>query len=111
MSGGRVSIMLANPAMIATRPQRRQAPRHKHSHSPPNEIISSPASGNRGIAQTSPGSADTGSAPQIVTSIPQPIGTSPSRSRPNGINRQLTTPQGKVHIALNGTAMTLASDE
>ena len=42
---------------------------------------------------------------------PEPIGTNASRSRPNGINRQVTTPQGNVHSALNGTAMTLASGE
>ena len=86
-------------------------PRHRHNHSPPSEIISRPSGGSRGIAQTSPGSAETCCATQIVMSIPQPIGTSASRSRPNGINRQVTTPQGNVHIALNGTAMTLASGE
>ena len=111
MSGGRVSVVLAKPAAIATKPQRRQLPCQRHSHNPPSEISSRPSAGRRGIAQTLPGSADTHWATQIVTSIPQPIGTSASRSRPNGINRQVTTPQGNVHIALSGTAMTLASGE
>ena len=60
---------------------------------------------------TLPGKAETHCATQIVKSIPQPIGTSANRSRPSGINRQVTTPQGNVHIALTGTAMTLASGE
>ena len=67
--------------------------------------------GSRGIGHTSPGSAETNSAMRIVKSIPQPIGTSATRSRPNGINRHAKTPQGSVHIADNGTASTLASGE
>src|SRR6516225_11138211 len=111
MSAGRVSIMLAKPTTIATIPQLRHEPRHKHSHSPPSEISKSPDGGNRGVGQTLPGSVDTCCATQIVTSIPQPIGTSARRSRPNGNSRQVTTPQGNVQSALNGTAMTLASGE
>ena len=103
--------MLAKPAAIATIPQRRQGPCHKQSHNPPNEISSRPSGGSRGVAHTSPGKAEMRSATQIVMSIPQPIGTSASRSRPSGINRQVTTPHGNVHIALSGTAMTLASGE
>ena len=79
--------------------------------SPPSEISNSPIAGNRGVVQTLPGSDETYCATQIVTSIPQPIGTSARRSSPNGISRQVTTPQGNVHIALNGTAITLASGE
>jgi hypothetical protein len=41
---------VVSPAAIATTPQCRQGPRHKHSHSPPSEISSSPSDGNRGIA-------------------------------------------------------------
>jgi hypothetical protein len=43
--------------------------------------------------------------------MPQPIGVKANASRPNGINRQATRPQGRVHIAEIGTAMTLASGE
>ena len=74
-------------------------------------VVSSPSAGSRGIAQTLPGRAETCCATQIVMSIPQPIGTKARRSRPSGINRQVTTPQGNVHIALDGTAITLASGE
>ena len=42
------------------------------------------------------------SATQTVMSIPHPIGTKASRSRPSGINRQVTTPHGNVHIAVGG---------
>src|SRR5262249_61507753 len=110
-SGGLLSTIVARPATTATTPQRRQGPRHKHSHSPPNEISSRPSAGNRGTAQTLPGRAETCCATQIVRSIPQPIGSNAKRSRPNGISRQATTPHGRVHIALNGTATTLASGE
>src|SRR6516165_2046911 len=111
ISGGRVSMMLANPATTATAPQLRHEPRHKHNHRPPSEIDNTPTAGNRGVIQTLPGSADTCCATQSVASIPQPIGINASRSSPNGINRQVTTPQGSVHSALTGTAMTLASGE
>src|SRR5215472_8656631 len=111
ISGGRVSIMLAKPTTIATPPQLRHEPRHKHNHNPPSEIDNSPTADNRGVIQTLPGSADTCCATQIVASIPQPIGINARRSSPNGITRQVTTPQGSVHRALNGTATTLASDE
>ena len=69
ISGGLVSIMLAKPAAIATKPQRRQLPCQRHSHNPPSEIVSKPSAGNRGIAQTLPGSAETCCATQIVISI------------------------------------------
>jgi hypothetical protein len=65
----------------------------------------------RGVAQTLPGSPATPCATQSVTSIPQPIGTRAKRSRSNGISRLAASPHGKVHIALIGTATTLASGE
>ena len=87
-------------------PQRRHGPRHRHSHSPPSEISTQPPGRQpRHRPDIAAASAETRSATQIVTSMPQPIGTSASRSRPNGIKRQATTPHGNVHIALSGTAI------
>ena len=111
ISGGWLRKIVAMPATIPTSPQRRHRPCHRHSQSPPNATSTSPQTGSRGVCQTLPGSAETRSPTQIVASMPQPIGTSPNRSSPNGINRHETTPQGSVHIAESGTAMTLASGE
>ena len=111
MSGGRESATLAKPAATAIIPQRRHLPRHRHSHSPPNVIDSKPFGGIFGTGQTLPGQPATSLATHNTASIPQPIGTSARRSRPNGINRLATSAQGNVHTAVIGTASMLATGE
>jgi hypothetical protein len=99
------------PRAMPSVPHRRHLPCHRHSQEPPSATRTTPDVGRRGIDHKFPGNAATHCATRIVTSMPQPIGTSANFSRPNGIKRQATTPQGSVHIAEIGTAITLASGE
>jgi hypothetical protein len=103
--------MVAMPRTITGAPQSRQRPCHRHNQQPPSATSTTPTVGSLGMSQILPGSTATPCATRIVKSMPQPMGIKANHSRWSGIKRQAIRPQGSVHIAEIGTAMTLASGE
>ena len=70
---------------------------------------SSPQPGIGRTAIVASGQDDTVCPIYRIACTPHPIGVSASPSSPNGINASPSSPSGITHIAVSGTAITLAA--
>lgn len=107
-SGGRTSDGDARPRAIAATPASRSLVCHSPSQAMPSDTTTSPQAGICGTSTVESGQDAVVRATQTTASPPHPIGFSSRNSSRNGISGSDSTPAGRTHRAVSGTAAMLA---